>query len=140
MWISGAREAIRLANDSGYKVFVVTNQSGIGRGYYEEQAVITLHTQMNADLKEIGAHIDAFEYCPYHPTDALPDYRRESDCRKPAPGMILKLIEEWQVDPAQSLMIGDNDTDVAAAEAANIAGYKFQDGNLKDFIAPLLSH
>lgn len=94
---------------------------------------------MNADLAKIDAHIDAFEYCPYHPTEALPAFRKQSNCRKPAPGMLLKLIEEWQIDPAQSLMIGDNDTDVAAATAANVSGHLFVDGNLHDFLTPLIN-
>ena len=139
MWIPGAREAIKLANDQGYLVFVVTNQSGIGRGYYGEQAVHALHDQMNADLTKIDAHIDGLEFCPHHPKEAQPEYLTTCDCRKPAPGMLLKLIATWQIDPAQSLMIGDKDTDVAAAKAANVSGHLFSDGNLRDFLAPLLT-
>ncbi|NKB20245.1 MAG: D-glycero-beta-D-manno-heptose 1,7-bisphosphate 7-phosphatase [Alphaproteobacteria bacterium] len=138
VWIPGAREAIKLVNEQDYLVFVVTNQSGIGRGYYNVDAVHALHDRMNADLAEIAAQIDGFEYCPHHPEEAEPKYLKACDCRKPAPGMILKLLEEWQIDPAQSLMIGDNDTDVAAAIAAKVQGHLFSGGNLHDFIAPLL--
>ena len=66
-WIPGAAEAIKLANEMDYLVFVVTNQSGIGRGYYNEQAVHKLHSQMNADLSGLDARIDGFEFCPHHP-------------------------------------------------------------------------
>jgi len=139
VWIPGAREAIKLANDKGYLVFVVTNQSGIGRGYYEKQAVHTLHNQMNADLVKIDAHIDGLEFCPHHPKEAQSEYLTSCDCRKPAPGMILTLQKKWQIDPAQSLMIGDKDTDVAAAVAANVSGHMFTGGNLREFLAPLLT-
>ncbi len=138
-WIPGAREAIKLSNKCGYLVFVVTNQSGIGRGYYNEDAVHRLHAQMNADLEEIDAHIDGFAFCPHHPAEAQPEYLKKCSCRKPAPGMLLKLIEEWQIDPAQSVMIGDNDTDVAAATAANVLGHLFVEGNLHDFLTPLIN-
>ena len=120
-------------------MFVVTNQSGIGRGYYNEQAVHLLHNQMNTDLVEIDAHIDEFTFCPHHPKEAQPEYLKACDCRKPAPGMLLTLIEKWDIDPSQSLMIGDNDTDVAAAIAANVSGHLFSDGNLREFLRPLLT-
>jgi len=139
IWVPGAREAIKLANDQGYLVFVVTNQSGIGRGYYDEDTVHTLHNRMNQDLTEIEAHIDGFEFCPHHPKEAQAEYLKSCDCRKPAPGMILTLIEKWDIDSSQSLMIGDNDTDVAAAMAANVSGHLFSDGNLREFLVPLLS-
>jgi D-glycero-D-manno-heptose 1,7-bisphosphate phosphatase len=138
VWIPGATEAIKLANQMDYLVFVVTNQSGIGRGYYNEQAVHKLHRLMNADLSRLNAHIDGFEFCPHHPEKASPKYKIACDCRKPAPGMILRLLEKWQVDPKQSLMIGDNETDVAAATAANVTGHLFLGRNLHDFLQPLL--
>jgi D-glycero-D-manno-heptose 1,7-bisphosphate phosphatase len=137
-WIPGATEAIKLANRMNYLVFVVTNQSGIGRGYYNEQAVHKLHNQMNADLSRLNARIDGFELCPHHPEKARPKYKLACNCRKPAPGMILKLLTKWQIDPTKSLMIGDNDADVTAAAAANVSGHLFIGRNLHDFIDPLL--
>ena len=128
-----------MANNKDYLIFVVTNQSGIGRGFYNEKAVQSLHDQMNADLAKIDAHIDGLEFCPHHPQEAQPEYLKACNCRKPAPGMILKLIEKWQIDSAQSLMIGDKDTDIAAAMAANVSGHLFSSGNLRDFLAPLLT-
>tara|TARA_Y100001936_G_scaffold251761_2_gene308904 strand:- start:24988 stop:25353 length:366 start_codon:yes stop_codon:yes gene_type:complete len=121
-------------------VFVVTNQSGIGRGLYDEKSVETLHGKMNSDIKTIGAHIDAFEFCPHHPREAQPEFLRECECRKPAPGMLLKLIEKWHIDPDASLMIGDRKSDIAAADAANVRGYLFTENNLYDFVAPLLGN
>jgi D-glycero-D-manno-heptose 1,7-bisphosphate phosphatase len=81
-WIDGAREAIKAANDAGYFVFVVTNQPGVARGFYEETHVEALHKVMMDDLAKIGAHIDAFEYCPYHPEAVIKRYRRVSHRRK----------------------------------------------------------
>lgn len=94
---------------------------------------------MNTDLAKIDARIDGFAFCPHHPEEAQPEYLKICECRKPAPGMLLTFIKEWQIDPAQSLMIGDNDTDVAAATAANVSGHLFTDGNLHDFLMALLT-
>jgi D-glycero-D-manno-heptose 1,7-bisphosphate phosphatase len=133
-WIDGAKEAIRWLNDTGYYVFAVTNQAGVARGYYGEDDVRSLHGWMQAELQGAGAHVDCFEYCPYHPEGAVERYRRVSELRKPAPGMILKLRGEWNVDWDRSLMIGDRDIDMQAAAAAGIAGHQFPGGNLLDFV------
>ena len=81
----GAREAIKLCNDRGYLTFVVTNQAGVARGYYGIEAIHTLHDWMSADLAETGAHIDEFQYCPYHEEGVVAEWRKASDRRKPAP-------------------------------------------------------
>src|SRR5258707_4721329 len=89
-WIDGAREAIRWANDSGYYTFVATNQAGVGHGYYDEEAIRRLHAWMQAELATEGAHIDAYEYCPFHPNGVVAQYCQDSDLRKPGPGMLRK--------------------------------------------------
>ena len=133
-WVPGAPEAIRLFNELGWPVVVVTNQSGVARGYYREEDVHSLHQWMNAELKKMGARIDAFYFCPHHPKGALPEYTCDCTCRKPHPGMILKAMADWQADPATSFLIGDNDSDVAAATAAGIQGYLFDEPNLLEFV------
>ena len=130
VWMEGAIEAIRWANEHGYLVIVVTNQSGIARGYYDEAAVHRLHDWMNAELARQGARIDAFYYCPHHPAGRVPAYTRVCDCRKPAPGMLLRAIAEHDVDPAASLMIGDALRDITAAEKAGVRGVLYQGGSL----------
>jgi len=137
-WIDGARAAVKTANDAGYFAFVITNQSGVARGFYEESHVEALHEWMADDLARIGAHIDAFEYCPYHPEAPIERYRQASHRRKPAPGMINDLLDRFPVDASRSILIGDKLTDLEAARAAGIKGYLFQGNNLEDFLRSIL--
>ncbi len=138
-WVPGAAAALRALNQAGYWVFVVTNQSGVARGLYPEAAVPALHGWMNAQLAAQGAHIDAFEYCPHHPEAPLPAFRQACACRKPAPGMLLKLLQSWPVLRAGSFMVGDRESDMAAAAAAGLPGHLFPGGALDGFLLPLLA-
>jgi D-glycero-D-manno-heptose 1,7-bisphosphate phosphatase len=137
-WTPAALEAIRLCNLRGYFVFVVTNQSGIARGLYSEADVIALHHWMRERAVESGARIDALEYCPHHPDAEVARYRLACDCRKPAAGLIRRLMTNWTVDLHRSLLVGDRESDLAAARAAGIRGHLYPGGRLDDFIRPLL--
>ena len=139
VWTDGATDAVRWLNDAGYYVFVVTNQAGVARGYYSEERLQELHAWMQRELQPHGAHIDAFEYCPYHPEGSVERYRKVSEFRKPAPGMIRKLQKDWEIDTVGSLLIGDSDSDMQAAKAAGIAGHKFEGGSLLDFVRQRVS-
>lgn len=137
-WIDGAREAVRLVNEAGYFAFVVTNQSGVARGFYGESDVHALHRWMADELAAAGAHIDAFEYCPDHPEAIVESYRRDSDRRKPGPGMITDLMKRFPVATDRSFLIGDQERDLKAARAAGIRGLLFREGNLATFVREAL--
>jgi len=137
-WTDGALEAVRLATSRGWHVFVVTNQSGVARGLYDEAAVHDLLGWMRGEALAAGGTIDDYRYCPFHPEGTVAEYRRASDWRKPGPGMINDLVEAWQLDRARCLMIGDQESDMQAAAAAGIAARRFTGGNLAAFVAPLL--
>ncbi len=138
-WVDGALEAIRRFNELGYWVFVVTNQSGVARGYYDEAAVDRLHRWMAKEAGRTGARIDDFRYCPHHPEGSLAAYARACACRKPAAGMLHDLMSAWPVDREHSLMIGDKASDMEAARQAGIAGHLFGGGDLGRFVGELLA-
>lgn len=133
-WIPGAIRSIRHFNKQGYLVLVVTNQSGIARGYYTEEDLHLLHQRMNEKLKSEGAHIDAFYFCPHHPEAAIEQYKINCDCRKPKAGMLQQAKAEWCIRMDRSFLIGDKPSDIAAAKAAGLPGYLFNAGNLFDFL------
>ncbi len=133
-WMPGAIAAIKHLNDGGYLVFVVTNQSGVARGYYGEEDVIRLHDWMNGELARHGARIDKFYYCPHYTEGPASEYIQTCQCRKPLPGLILAAFAEWDIDREKSFLIGDKNSDLAAAAAAGIPGYKFAAGNLAEFL------
>lgn len=134
VWNDGAKEAVKYLNDQDVFVFVITNQSGVARGYYSEQDVENLHQWMNEELDQIGARIDAFYYCPHHPEFGRNSYRCSCDCRKPAPGLILRAMKEWPVDHRKSFLIGDKPIDLAAASAGGINGYLYTGDSLLEFV------
>jgi D-glycero-D-manno-heptose 1,7-bisphosphate phosphatase len=137
-WVTGAREAVRLASDSGWHVFVATNQSGIARGFYTEAEAKSLLGWMADEIRRHGGTIDDVRFCPYHPEATLPAYRRASDWRKPGPGMILNLISSWELAPRHCMLIGDQDTDMEAAAAAGVAGRLFDGGDLRETVAAIV--
>lgn len=128
VWIADAREAILRINRSDHYAFVVTNQSGVARGLYDEADVGRVHRHMQADLARIGARIDDFRYCPHHEQGTIEAYRRRCACRKPEPGMLLDLAATWDVDLTRSFIIGDQQRDVEAGRRAGVAGHLIRPG------------
>ena len=137
-WMSGAKETIRAASDAGFHVFVVTNQSGIARGHYDEAQFAALSDWMIDEIRAAGGTVDDLRFCPHHPEAPLEAYRQVSGWRKPEPGMLLDLMKKWEIDPARSVLIGDQPTDLAAAAAAGIEGHLFEGGDLAAFARRLL--
>jgi D-glycero-D-manno-heptose 1,7-bisphosphate phosphatase len=116
--LPGALEAIRLARAAGRLVFVVTNQTIVARGVATEDDVRNVHADLGLRLAREGGAVDAFYFCPHHPSATLVAYRTQCDCRKPRPGMLLEAAREWDVDLAGSVMVGDRLSDVAAGKRA----------------------
>ena len=137
-FIPGAIDAMRAASDAGWHVFVVTNQSGIARGRYDEAQFATLSSWMIDRIRAGGGNVDDLRFCPTHPEAALEAYRRVDPRRKPGPGMLQELIAAWQLDPAHCLLVGDQPTDLQAAAACSIPAHLFPGGNLATFVKPLL--
>lgn len=137
-WIEGAIDAVHWCNTHGYFVFVVTNQSGIARGYYSETDMRAFHQHMQDCLAAHGAHIDAFAHCPHHPQGTVPKYTQDCKCRKPKPGLISQILDQWPVDSAHSLLIGDKARDLEAAQSAGIRAALFTGGNLCQFLLQAL--
>ena len=127
-----AIEAIRMLNQAGYLVVVVTNQSGVARGYYSEEAVRALHVHVAQLLAADGARVDGWYYCPHHPGGKAP-YDLVCSCRKPLPGMLMAATEELGIDLGRSWMVGDKLADIEAGIAAGcrpilvLTGYGDQD-------------
>jgi D-glycero-D-manno-heptose 1,7-bisphosphate phosphatase len=140
--IPGAATAVRLLNEAGYYVFVVTNQGGVARGLYSEAAIKQVHGHMQDILMKEGAHIDAFYYCPHHPEGEVKEFAIACRCRKPEPGMLEQAAREWPIERGRSFLIGDRDHDVAAAAAVHIRGIKFdvQTESLVDLIRKELAN
>lgn len=116
-FIPGTAKAIRLLNEAGFLVVVVTNQSGVARGYYTEEDVHHLHRHIASQLEQVGSRVDAWYYCPHHPA-GRGSYALPCRCRKPQPGMLLEAARRFDIDLESSIMIGDKLADVEAGKAA----------------------
>jgi len=121
-------EAIRLVNAAGMKAVVVTNQSGIARGYFTEEFVRSVHDRINELLRADGAFIDGFYVCPHHPVYGNGIYKQDCDCRKPKPGLLLQAAAELDIDLARSYMVGDMLKDIEAGKKAGAKGVLVRTG------------
>ncbi len=120
-WIDGIFELGRAAHGRGLALVIVTNQSGIARGYYGEDDFHALMAWMRDRFAQAGAPIAGVYHCPYHPTEGVGPWRRESDDRKPGPGMLMRAARELALDLRASWLIGDRDSDIAAGRAAGLS-------------------
>ena len=121
-FLPGVPDALRELQDAGYLLIVVSNQSGIGRGYYCEADVESLNQAIAQHLgSTVGVTLSEFYHCPHHPTEAEGEFCRQCDCRKPAPGMIRQAVLDHGIDLKTSLLVGDKDSDIEAGRAAGVA-------------------
>jgi len=114
-FVEGIFELCKKMQSEGYLIFVVTNQAGIDRGMYKPSDVDTLHAFMAEEFKKHGITVTKFRFCPHHP-----EFSGPCSCRKPEPGMIVKNIEEFDIDPGESIMIGDKPSDTQAGKNAGV--------------------
>jgi D-glycero-D-manno-heptose 1,7-bisphosphate phosphatase len=119
-FIDGIFDLVRLANENGYLVIVITNQAGIARGYYTEEQFQEYMSWMRSEFVRHDAKIDSVFHCPHHPTEGVGEYWRKCSCRKPAPGMILDAQRQFALDLSRSIFVGDKDSDMQAGMAAGV--------------------
>lgn len=119
-FVDGIFDLCRAAKLHGYRLFVITNQAGIGRGYYSEQDFQRLTSWMCDVFRAEGTEIDKVYFCPDHPEHGIGEYRKESGFRKPNPGMILQAAREFELDLPGSILLGDKESDIAAGRAAGV--------------------
>ena len=125
LWIPEAKEGLRILSKTDYKIIIVTNQSGVGRGYYTKEDVERLHEWLKKECETLGIRIDGIYYCPHHPDEGC-------HCRKPKPGMIHQAAEELNIDLKKSWMIGDNPKDIAAGHAAGLKTIQVENKELRE--------
>lgn len=119
--IPGSAQAIRQIREAGWKVVIISNQSGVARGYLSEETVLTIHGALKKMLQQQDAEVDGIYYCPHHP-QGNPPYNIQCSCRKPESGMLVKAARELQIDLNKSIVIGDKYSDVLTAQRLNIPG------------------
>jgi len=137
-WVKDSIKAIKLLKERGYLIFVVTNQSGITRGFYSEKDVERLHEFINLELNKSGCYIDDFFYSPYHPEIINKKYAKFENLRKPNIGMLEQAQKKWNLNKIDCLMIGDSQSDMQCAEKFGIKGHLFKGGSLLDFIKNII--
>ena len=137
-WIQDSKKAIKYIKDKNYFVFVVTNQSGITRGYYNEADVEILHDYINKELRKIDTQIDEFFYSPYHPEITNVKYENMHHLRKPNTGMLELAQKKWKFDKQNTFMIGDSASDIECASNFGIKGLLFETGSLLEFIKKII--
>jgi len=110
--LPGASEAVRVLNESGIPAIIITNQSGIARGFFTEETLEAIHKRLTALLSGQGARIDAIYYCPHHPDGVVEEYRLTCTCRKPQPGLLLRAAQDFGLDLMKCYLVGDKPIDM----------------------------
>jgi D-glycero-D-manno-heptose 1,7-bisphosphate phosphatase len=121
-------DAIRTLNRAGIRVVMISNQSGVARGFFDEATVDTIHRRLAAMLQTGGAVIDAYYYCPHHPHGTVPAYTCACECRKPAAGLVERAVRELGVDPRRSFTVGDRWLDIGLARTVGARGVLVRTG------------
>lgn len=126
--LPGVEEALRIFQDLGYRLFVASNQSGVARGYFTYAAVEALHEKIILHLAAKGIRIEEIAFCPHHVDGKVPEFTRDCDCRKPKPGMLLRLGKKHDLDLKRSYMVGDKSSDAETGISAGASGIWLKEG------------
>ena len=116
--LPGVPQALRRLRDAGFLLVVVTNQSAIARGWLTEGKLALIHAELDRRLRADGAAVDAYYHCPHLPDGTVAEYARECDCRKPAPGLLLRAAQDWGIELSRSYAVGDSERDIEAGRRA----------------------
>jgi len=141
--LPGTAEAVRLLNRHHYLVIVISNQSGVARGYFPIDLVSAVHEHMSQLLRKEDATIDAVFFCPHHPRGSVPEFRMTCECRKPRTGLIRQACERFDIDLKNSYVVGDRSTDIELAHRIRVKGILVKTGygmGEIDYVLPFLSH
>lgn len=146
-FIDGVFETLKFFKEQGYLLIIITNQAGIGRGYYTEEDFYVLNSWMIDEFKKEGIIIDGVYFCPHHPEHGIGKYKQDSYDRKPNPGMILKAQKEFDIDLSNSILVGDKESDIEAGLNAGVginiivkSGHKVNEKNTKaDYVFDCVS-
>ena len=133
-FLPGVVEALKILQDEGYLLIIITNQSGIARGYYTEKDFHILNDWMVSTLKGYGICINAVYYCPHHPDASIEGYRKDCECRKPKFGLFEHAIKDYEIDLSQSYAIGDKIRDCAICITTDCKGFLVANNETKDVI------
>jgi D-glycero-D-manno-heptose 1,7-bisphosphate phosphatase len=128
----GALQGLRQLQDAGFLLIIISNQSGVARGIFKEEALLPVQQKIESLLSEKGVVLDGFYYCPHYPNAVVKEYAIECDCRKPQPGMLLKAARDLEIDLSQSWMIGDILNDVEAGKKAGCKTVLIMNGNSEE--------
>lgn len=137
-WTPEAPLALAWLKRRGCDIYVITNQSGIARGYFTVEDMEKLHNFMNDDLSHKGVEIKKFYYCPHLEGGRVAEFARACDCRKPKPGLVLECLRENHLQPEECILIGDKERDLQCAAAAGVRGHLYQGGSLLNFVRQVM--
>ena len=138
IWTDGALSLLAWLKKQDTLALVATNQSGVARGYFPLATVELFHELMSSEVGLAGGRLDRIAFCPHLESGAVPPFNVSCSCRKPKPGLVLSLLQEFRLQPHEAIMIGDRQSDLQAASAAGVRGHLFEGGNLNQFVMPLL--
>ena len=138
LWTEGALSLLAWLKIRGILAFVATNQSGVARGFFPISAVESFHSLMSSHVESAGGKLERIVYCPHLQSGVVPPFNVSCDCRKPKPGLLISLLDEFRLRPNETILVGDRQSDLEAASAVGITSYLFRSGNLEQFVRPLV--